>query len=99
MTTRQNSPALAWLLGLSVFAAAVWYAFRHSPVPLLILLTLASAQVSIHVGQQSVERYGRRVPVTEMLALARQGDRAMLLGGLCGYLMLIFCLAAAYFAF
>lgn len=99
MTTRQNSPALAWILGLCVFAAAVWYAFQHSPVPLLIVLAIGAAQVSIHVGQQGVARYGRRVPVTEMLALARQGDRAMLLGALCGYLMVAFFLAAAYFAF
>ena len=37
---------------------------------------------------------GRRVPVTEMLALGRQGDKDMLWGGMAGYLMAVFAVAA-----
>ncbi len=56
------------------------------------------ALVSIRIGQDGVARYGRRVPVTEMIALGRQGDRRMLLGGLAGWAMAGFFVAAAGFA-
>jgi len=66
---------------------------------LLAILGVASALVSIRIGQDGVERYGRRVPVTEMIALGRQGDRQMLIGGIAGYLMAACFAAAAWFAF
>ncbi len=69
------------------------------PLWLSIALGIASALISIRMGQDGVERYGRRVPVTEMLTLGKQGDRQMLIGGIAGYLMAIFFGLAAYFAF
>lgn len=66
---------------------------------LLAILGVASALVSIRIGQDGVERYGRRVPVTEMIVLGRQGDRQMLIGGIAGYLMAACFVAAAWFAF
>jgi hypothetical protein len=69
------------------------------PLWLSIALGIASALISIRMGQDGVERYGRRVPVTEMLTLGKQGDRQMLIGGIAGYLMAIFFALAAYFAF
>lgn len=65
---------------------------------LLAGLGVASALLSIRIGQDGVERYGRRVPVTEMIALGRQGDRKMLLGGIAGYLMAACFAAAAWLA-
>lgn len=85
-------------LGLAMLGGLLWYAWRHSAIPLLGFLGIASALVSIRIGQHGEARYGRRVPVTEMLALGRQGDRAMLLGGLAGYAMLLFFGLAAYLA-
>lgn len=88
--------------GITVFALALagfWLADAGRPVPLLILLGVAAALYAIRVGEQSEARYGRRVPVTEMLALGRQGDRRMLAGGLAGYLMLACFVAAGWFAF
>ena len=86
-------------LGLAMLGGLIWYAIKHSPAPLFAFLGIASALVSIRIGQRDEARYGRRVPVTEMLALGRQGDRAMLVGGLAGYAMIIFFGIAAYFAF
>lgn len=68
------------------------------PLWLCIALGIASAMLSIRIGQNGVERYGRRVPVTEMLALGKQGDQQMLIGGIAGYLMVVFFLLAAWFA-
>lgn len=68
------------------------------PLWLCIALGIASALLSIRIGQNGVERYGRRVPVTEMLALGKQGDHQMLIGGIAGYLMVAFFLLAAWFA-
>lgn len=86
------------LLGAALLCGLIWYALHHSPAPLLAFLGIASALISIRIGQRGEQRYGRRVPVTEMIALGRQGDRAMLLGGIAGFLMLGF-FAAAWFAF
>ena len=63
-----------------------------------LALGVASALLAIRIGQDGVRRYGRRVPVTEMIALGRQGDRTMLLGGIAGYAMAACFTAAAYFA-
>ncbi len=63
-------------------------------------LTVVSALVAIGAGQRGEARYCRRVPVTEMLALGRQGDSDMLWGGMAGYLMAVFAVAtgaALYF--
>lgn len=65
---------------------------------LCVALGIASALVAIRIGQDGEARYGRRVPVTEMLALGKQGDRAMLLGGLSGYAMAAFFGLAAWLA-
>lgn len=61
-------------------------------------LGVGCALLAIRIGQDGVERYGRRVPVTEMLALGRQGDRRMLVGGIAGYLMAAFFIAAGWLA-
>lgn len=86
-------------LGLAMLGGLIWYALKHSPAPLYGFLGIAAALVSIRIGQRGEERYGRRVPVTEMLALGRQGDRAMLVGGIAGYAMIILFGLAAYVAF
>lgn len=61
-------------------------------------LGIGAALLSIRISQNGVERYGRRVPVTEMIALGRQGDRAMLLGGIAGWLMPVAFVAASILA-
>jgi hypothetical protein len=91
-------PLVSRGLGLLLLGGLVWYAFRHSAAPLCGFFGIAAALVSIRIGQRGVERYGRRVPVTEMLTLGRQGDRAMLVGGLAGYAMVIFFGLAIYLA-
>ncbi len=63
-----------------------------------VALGVGAALVSIRIGQAGEARYGRRVPVTEMIALGRQGDRAMFIGGIAGWLMAGCFAAAAYFA-
>ena len=60
---------------------------------------VGAALISIRAGQAGELRYGRRVQVTEMLALGRQGDRQMLLGGIAGYLMIVLFGLAAWAAF
>ena len=86
------------LLGAILFGILLWYALKHSAAPLFAFLGIASALVSIRIGQRGEERYGRRVPVTEMIALGRQGDRAMLIGGVVGFLMLAFFGIAVWLA-
>lgn len=96
-----KTPALHWLIrGISALALSltvVWLVQAGRLAPLFILLGIAAALLSIRIGQQGEARYGRRVPVTEMLALGRAGDRAMLLGGVAGYLMAVFFGLAAWF--
>ena len=79
---------------------AAYGAVAGTWAPLFAYLTVVSALVAIGAGQRGEARYGRRVPVTEMLALGRQGDRDMLWGGMAGYLMAVFAVAtgaALYF--
>lgn len=85
--------------GLALVLPAAWLAWTKTPVPLLLLIAVAAALVSIRIGQQGEARYGRRVPVTEMFAVGRQGDRQMLIGGLAGYLMLACLGLALWFSF
>jgi hypothetical protein len=85
------------LAGLILLGSLAWYAYHRSAAPLLAFLGLASALVAIRIGQRGEARYGRRVPVTEMFALGRQGDLAMLIGGIAGCLMPVF-FAAAWFS-
>ena len=87
------------ITGLALLAPAAWLAWLGKPSPLFALIGIAAALLSIRIGQQGEARYGRRVPVTEMFALGRQGDRQMLLGGLAGYLMLICFILALYSLF
>ncbi|RIX45679.1 MAG: hypothetical protein D3M94_12725 [Rhodocyclales bacterium GT-UBC] len=87
------------ITGLALVLPAAWLAWSGKPLPLLLLLTIAAALVAIRVGQEGEARYGRRVPITEMLALGRQGDRRMLLGGIAGYLMAGGMLLALFLAF
>lgn len=68
------------------------------PLWLCLAIAILCALLAIHIGQAGVSRYGRRVPVTEMITLGRQGDRAMLAGGVAGYLMAACFAAAVYFA-
>lgn len=87
------------ITALALVTPGVWLAWLGNPSPLLALVGIAAALFSIRTGQQGESRYGRRIPVTEMLALGRQGDRAMLLGGLAGYLMLVCFILAITFLF
>lgn len=92
-----------WLMrgtSLAILSAVlVWIAWTITPVPLLIGLGVAAALYALHVGEAGEARYGRRVPVTEMLPLGRQGDRQMLYGGIAGYLMIACFALAAWWAF
>lgn len=63
-------------------------------ITLFIGIGIALALFTLRIGEQGEARYGRRITVTEMLPLGRRGDRAMLLGGIAGYLMLA-CFALA----
>lgn len=73
---------------------AAYGAISGAWAPLFSYLTVVSALVAIGAGHRGEARYGRRVPVTEMLPLGRQGDRDMLWGGMAGYLMAVFAVAA-----
>jgi hypothetical protein len=84
---------------LAIFLPMLWIAWAYTPVPLLITLGIAASLVSIRVGQAGEARYGRRVQVTEMLPLGRKGDKQMLIGGIAGYLMIVFFGLAAWLAF
>ena len=84
---------------LAIFLPMLWIAWAYTPVPLLITLGIAAALVSIRIGQAGEARYGRRVQVTEMLPLGRKGDQPMLIGGIAGYLMIIFFGLAAWLGF
>lgn len=95
MNTPRGLLALRALFLLLLAVPAIWLAWTTTPVPLLLLIGIIAALISIRAGQTGEARYGRRVPVTEMLALGRQGDRSMLIGGLCGYLMMLCFVAAA----
>lgn len=69
------------------------------PAWLCLALGIASALLSIRIGQAGVKRYGRRVPVTEMIPLGLKGDGRMLLGGIAGWAMALFFATAAWLAF
>lgn len=85
---------------LALVLPAAWIAWAKTPVPLLLLVGVAAALVSIRIGQDGEARYGRRVIVTDMLKVGRENnDRQMVLGGLAGYLMLACFALAAWFAF
>ncbi|WP_412480607.1 hypothetical protein [Azonexus sp. IMCC34839] len=85
---------------LALVLPAAWIAWTKTPVPLLLLVGIAAALVSIRIGQDGEARYGRRVIVTEMLKVGRENnDRQMVLGGLAGYLMLACFALAAWVAF
>ncbi len=84
---------------LAIFLPMLWIAWAYTPVPLLITLGVAAALVSIRIGQAGEARYGRRIQVTEMLPLGRQGDKQMLIGGIAGYLMIVFFGLAAWLGF
>lgn len=95
-------PVQLVMRGLSLailFTVLGWIAWTTTPVPLLIALGIGAALFSLRVGEAGQARYGRRVPVTEMLPLGRQGDRQMLYGGLAGYLMIACFALAAWWAF
>lgn len=84
---------------LAIFLPLLWLAWSHTPVPLLLALGITSALIAIRIGQAGEARYGRRVQVTEMLPLGRKGDKQMLIGGIAGYLMIIFFGLASWLAF
>ena len=85
---------------LALVLPAAWIAWAKTPVPLLLLVGVAAALVSIRIGQDGEARYGRRVIVTDMLKVGRENnDRQMVLGGLAGYLMLACFALAAWFGF
>ena len=87
------------ITGLALVVPAAWLAWTSTPLPLLLLITIAAALLAIRIGQEGEARYGRRVQITEMLALGRQGYRQMLVGGMAGYLMAACLLLALWFAF
>ncbi|MDD2885058.1 MAG: hypothetical protein PHT48_08455 [Dechloromonas sp.] len=66
---------------------------------LSLIIGITLAVFTLRIGEQAQARYGRRVTVTEMLPLGRQGDRQLLLGGIAGYLMLACFALAAWLAF
>lgn len=68
------------------------------PAWLAFALGVASALISIRIGQEGVERYGRRLTVTEMIPAGWRGDRKMLLGGIAGWAMAAFFALAAWLA-
>lgn len=84
---------------IAIFLPMLWIAWYYTPLPLLITLGVGAALVSIRIGQAGEARYGRRVQVTEMLPLGRQGDKQMLIGGIAGYLMIVLFGLAAWLAF
>lgn len=66
------------------------------PTLLCIALGIVAALLSLRISEAGVARYGRRIPVTEMLPLGLKGDRAMLLGGIAGWGMVGFFIAACF---
>lgn len=84
---------------IAIFLPMLWIAWYYTPIPLLLALGVTAALVCIRIGQAGEVRYGRRVQVTEMLPLGRQGDRQMLIGGIAGYLMIALFGLAAWLAF
>ena len=85
---------------LALVLPAAWIAWVKTPVPLLLLVGITSALLSIRIGQQSEARYGKRIIVTDMLRVGQaHQDKQLVLGGVAGYLMLICFVAAAWFAF
>lgn len=95
-TKRQRAIVLIrGISAIAIFLPMLWIAWYYTPVPLLVTLGVTAALVCIRIGQAGEARYGRRVQVTEMLPLGRQGDKQMLIGGIAGYLMIaLFGLAA-----
>ncbi len=100
---KPNKQAVITLIrGISataIFLPMAWIAWYYTPVPLLITLGVTAALICIRIGQAGEARYGRRVQVTEMLPLGRQGDKPMLIGGIAGYLMIVLFGLAAWLAF
>lgn len=68
------------------------------PAWLCVALGVACAIFSLRVGEDGVERYGRRLTVTEMIPAGLRGDRKMLLGGIAGWAMAGFFALAAWLA-
>lgn len=62
-------------------------------------LGVGCALLSLRISEEGVVRYGRRVPVTEMIPLGLKGDRRMLLGGIAGWAMAVLLASAAWLAF
>lgn len=62
-------------------------------------LGVGCALLSLRISEEGVVRYGRRVPVTEMIPLGLKGDRRMLLGGIAGWAMALLLASAAWLAF
>ncbi len=94
-------PALLLIRAISAlaFSLSLFWLFQGGYVStLLVIIGIALALFSLRIGEQGQARYGRRITVTEMLPLGRQGDRAMLLGGIAGYLMLLCFVLAAWLA-
>ena len=88
------------ITALALVLPAAWIAWVKTPVPLLLLIGITAALVSIRIGQQSEARYGQRIIVTDMLRVGREHqDKQLMIGGLAGYLMLICFAAAAWLAF
>lgn len=88
------------ITALALIVPAAWIAWVKTPLPLLLLVGIAAALVSIRIGQEGEVRYGRRIIVTEMLKVGRENqDQRMVLGGIAGYLMLACFALAAWVAF
>lgn len=88
-TKRQRAIVLIrGISAIAIFLPMSWIAWYYTPIPLILTLAVGAALVSIRIGQTGEARYGRRVQVTEMLSLGRQGDKQMLIGGIAGYLMI-----------
>jgi|GEM_PF-2272811 hypothetical protein len=99
MNEKRAITLMRGISALAIFLPMLWIAWAYTPVPLLITLGITASLVSIRIGQAGEARYGRRVQVTEMLPLGRKGDKQMLIGGIAGYLMIVFFGLAAWLAF
>lgn len=97
--TQRTIVLIRGISALAIFLPMLWIAWYYTPVPLLVTLGVTAALVCIRIGQAGEARYGRRVQVTEMLPLGRQGDKQMLIGGIAGYLMIVLFGLAAWLAF
>ncbi len=98
--TRRPALLLIRTVSALAFSLSLFWLFQAGHLATLLLIVgIALAIFTLRIGEQAQARYGRRITVTEMLPLGRQGDRRLLLGGIAGYLMLACFAMAAWLSF